>query len=85
MNLIYEAANPNTTPERLAELATDENWSVRECVARNPNTPAKTLEQLATDEDSEVRYWVANNPNTSHFIKKSLKTRNYLSSIVLIS
>ena len=57
------AQNPNTSPESLQTLATDENSDVRYWVATNPNTPAEVLQTLATDEDSSVRYWVAQNPN----------------------
>ena len=59
------AENPNTSPESLKVLATDEDWTVRYWVAYNPNTPQETLKVLATDKHSGVRWGVALNPNTS--------------------
>jgi hypothetical protein len=56
------ARDPETSPEVLAILATDD-YSVRCAVARHPNTPTEILQQLATDENFDVRYWVAANPN----------------------
>jgi hypothetical protein len=64
MNLIEEAENLNTSPERLSVLATDENCNVRWWVAWNPNTPAKTLEQLSYDKKIGVCCAVARNLNT---------------------
>jgi hypothetical protein len=57
-------ANPNTPYEILAQLAKDEDYSVRMAVAENPNTPPELLAQLAKDEDYHVRRAVAGNPNT---------------------
>ena len=57
------ALNPNTSPEILKVLATDEDSCVRYGVAINPNTSPETLKVLATDEDSCVRYGVKKNPN----------------------
>ena len=65
MTKLSQALNPNTSPEILFVLATDEDVDVRYWVAKNPNTSAETLSVLATDEDENVRYWVAKNPNTS--------------------
>jgi hypothetical protein len=58
------ANHPNTPPETLVFLSTDNESSVRAYVAKNPNTPPETLKILATDEDLAVRYFVAKNPNT---------------------
>ena len=57
------AENPNTSPETLKVLATDEDSVVRYGVAKNPNTSPETLKVLATDEDSFVRYGAKKNPN----------------------
>jgi hypothetical protein len=37
MNKIELARNPNTPPEVLEVLATDEDWTVRHEAAQNPN------------------------------------------------
>jgi hypothetical protein len=64
------AQNPNTPPETLEFLATDEDRNVRRYVAQNPNTPQEILKLLATDEYSYVRYWVARNPNRTELIER---------------
>ena len=64
------AQNPNTPPETLEFLATDENYRVRRYVAQNPNTPQESLQLLATDEYSLVRYCVAQNPNRTELIER---------------
>ena len=51
------------SPDRLAELAFDDNWDVRCGVARNENTPPDALVELASDEDWQVRQEVASNPS----------------------
>lgn len=67
-----EAQDPNTAPERLAELAhldgdrgdidSDAGWC-REYVAANINTPLATLQELATDmDDCMARRNAARNP-----------------------
>jgi len=58
------ADNPNTPPEILTVLASDEDWGVRYRVAQNPNTPPEILTILARDKDEDVRWGVAQNPNT---------------------
>jgi 3-methyladenine DNA glycosylase AlkC len=68
------ALNPNTTPEILEQLATDQHYYVRAHVAENPNTPQKTLELLATDEDWYVRSCVANNLNITPETLQQLAT-----------
>ena len=68
------AADPNTTPEILKTLATDDDYYVRYWVARHPNTTPEILKSLATDGDHSVRYWVAQHPNTTPEILKTLAT-----------
>lgn len=69
-----EAANPETTPERLHELTglegdrgdfdSDAGWC-REYVAANPSASSRTLNELAGDtNDHLVRLGVAENPST---------------------
>ena len=70
MNKIEIAQNPNTSPESLKTLATDDNYYVRFWVATNPNTPAEVLQSLATDEYSYVRYHVGRNPNATELIRR---------------
>ena len=60
----------NASPELLEKLAEDEDWEVRETVARNPKTPVDILRKLALDEDEHVRQSVAINPNTTADILK---------------
>ena len=54
----------STAPRLLADLAEDEDVSVRVGVARNVWTPADVLIRLATDRSDEVRAGVAGNPKT---------------------
>lgn len=59
------AADPETSPEALRELARDaSSASLRAGLAANPSTPADVLLGLAGDEDIGVRIRVAKNPNT---------------------
>ncbi len=51
------------SPDRLAELAFDDDWDVRCEVAGNENTPSDALVELASDEDWQVRQEVASNPS----------------------
>ena len=44
----------NASPELLEKLAEDEDWEVRETVARNPKTPVDILRKLSLDEDEHV-------------------------------
>ena len=64
MSKVEQAENPNTPPETLVQLASDEDWRVRRGVAENPSTPAAALVQLASDEDWRVRKTAAQNPST---------------------
>lgn len=64
-HLRLAAENPNTAPDLLAELATDDDDTAVALVAGNPSTPPDTLDTLARDSDEDVRYAVAMNPNTA--------------------
>ncbi len=55
MNKVEQAIDPNTRPEVLELLATDEDPLVRFDVASNPNTPPKTLELLTSDKNYYIR------------------------------
>jgi hypothetical protein len=66
------AKDPNTLPETLTKLATDENFLVQKRVALNPNTPVEALELLATNESGYVRDGVAQNPNKTELIERLL-------------
>jgi hypothetical protein len=57
------AANLNTPPETLTDLAGDPEVSVRQAVATNPNTPPETLTILAANPDEGVQAAAAANPN----------------------
>jgi pentose-5-phosphate-3-epimerase len=58
------ACHPGAPPALLAQLATDEFWTVRQAVASNPATSPGVLESLAADADLDVRKAVASNPST---------------------
>ena len=79
----YVAENPNTPPEALANLATNEEWQVRSSVAENPNTPPEVLAQLVTGKNGGVERYVAANPNTPPATLAQLAT--YESDIVKIN
>lgn len=57
-----EAANPETKPTRLAELAQERE--LKPIIAANPNTPPSLLEAFALDPNEAVRRATAQNPNT---------------------
>ena len=59
------ASAPSTTPETLARLASLEDRSVLERIARHPNTDAATLDRLAGDPDGMVRLEVASRPDAT--------------------
>jgi hypothetical protein len=71
------AKDPTNAPEILEQLAADEDYWIRFCVAQNPNTPPKTLELLATDEYYSIRYCVAQNPNRNEIIERLVLMTNY--------
>ncbi|MBQ3387143.1 MAG: hypothetical protein IJG53_07460 [Eggerthellaceae bacterium] len=62
--LVAEAADAQTPPARLAELALHENRFVRQAVAGNTSAPPEALAALAADVDLDVRLAVAENPST---------------------
>ncbi|GGN84924.1 hypothetical protein GCM10010112_64720 [Actinoplanes lobatus] len=53
---VLEARSPETTLERLRELAGDEIRPVRLWTARNPRTPADALARLLGDADESVQW-----------------------------
>lgn len=61
-NNYIEAGNPQTAPERLAELASAPEAKVRKRVAENSLTPLSILLAMVEDENSDVRSAVAENP-----------------------
>ena len=52
---LHEAADPSTSPWRLAVLADDANPDVRMTVATNPSASALTILRLRRDADPRVR------------------------------
>ncbi len=62
-SLEHIAANPNTPPSMLGQLAIHPNEEVRMAVAENPNTPNDILLHLARDAQADVRYAMAENAN----------------------
>ena len=64
------ARTPNTTPEILKTLATDDDRWVRYWVARHPNTTPEILKVLATDDVWNVRYWAAHHPNATELVRR---------------
>ena len=59
----HMAQYPNTPPEKLAELAEDEDEDVRWYVAGNLKTPPHILTNLSKDS-VPICWMVARNPNT---------------------
>lgn len=70
MNNLQLANHPNTLPETLQHLATDDHWHVRWLVAQHSNTSLETLELMATDDDHHVRYEAAINPNATELVRR---------------
>jgi hypothetical protein len=58
------AQSSKASQEDLELLSKDENWRIREVVARNVNTPENTLEILSKDKFRGVRSAVAYNANS---------------------
>jgi hypothetical protein len=48
------ASNPNTDPQLLRQLATEQDWELRRLIASNPNTPTDLLWQLGIDFPEEI-------------------------------
>jgi hypothetical protein len=61
-NLLAEASNPDTAPERLDAL-TRCSPAIRLVVAGNPNSPPATLARLARSKTRALRSAIAGNPN----------------------
>jgi hypothetical protein len=59
------AADPDTDPVTLADLADDPSWRVRGAAAANPSTPSTSIDHLVTDPNSRVRIRVAGRPGLS--------------------
>jgi hypothetical protein len=75
------AQHPNTSPETLQHLATDDHWHVRWLVAQHPNTPLEILQLLATDDDWSVRHEAAHHPNATEIVRRLyLMTQSQASS-----
>ena len=64
------AQDPNTTPEILKTLATDDDSGVCWRVAEHPNTTPEILKSLATDDDYGVRYNAAHHPNATELVRR---------------
>lgn len=67
-----EAADESTSPQRLSELAGDDDPVVRYWVAKNPSTPPQVLVKLAYDSQTGIRGLVALHPSTPGNILKRL-------------
>ena len=61
MSTLDEARDPETTPERLVDLARDGEWEVRAAVAGNTSAPQELLTELSRDGEWYVRRAVAKN------------------------
>ena len=61
--LRLEAANENTSPQRLEELAKF-NIELTRIVAKNANTAPQFLQHLSSNSDTLIRKNIAANPNT---------------------
>lgn len=72
-DVLKEAINPTTAPEKLTALASHSLPHVRRSVAKNISTPVDTLRLLCFDEDQSVRYNVAVNPSATDDIIKTLR------------
>jgi hypothetical protein len=53
--VLHEAADPSTSPWRLAALADDLDPEVRMAVAANPSASSLTIMRLQRDIDARVR------------------------------
>lgn len=63
--------------KELETLSKDEDWRIREAVARNPNTPVKIFKKLARDKDACVRRGIIENPNAPFKIRRALNTNEF--------
>jgi hypothetical protein len=71
---VLAAAQANAGRTRLARLALDPDWKVRQACARNPTAPPAVLSRLAGDGDRDVRAAVAGNPTAALAVRKRLAT-----------
>ena len=65
---VKESVDPNTSPERLAELALDDNDNVRANVANNQATPIAVLKQLVSDPSENVQAGLRFNPKSPTYM-----------------
>ncbi len=63
MTLEKEAANRETTPERLKEIAFQSN-EIDIIIAANSKTPKDVLEKLAQSDNNEIKKALTTNANT---------------------
>ncbi len=75
---VWFARQPNTSPEKLKELSTYDNWAIRCHVAQNPNTLIESLKQLAKDEYGLVRTAAMRNPNATEDVIMLAKATNFI-------
>jgi hypothetical protein len=75
---VWTAWRPNTSPEKLKELSTYDDWAIRCHVAQNPNTLIETLKQLANDEHGLVRNAAMRNPNATEEVIILAKATNFI-------
>jgi hypothetical protein len=66
--------NPDTSSDKLVELAISKWRIIREAVAIHPNVSTLILENLAQDKKASVRCNIANNPNTHASLLEKLAT-----------
>ena len=59
VDLLYEAADQDTSPWRLAALADDPHPDVRMAVATNPSAPSLTLLRLRGDVNPRIQVVLA--------------------------
>ena len=77
-----ELRDPNTTPERLRELATSACDVWRLWVARHPNTPADVLMVMLDDTDGCVPWNLAQNPAARPELIDELVSRRLFLEVV---
>lgn len=61
-------AEKATNVHILSELSYDEDWSVREGVARNQNAPRELISDMIDDDSDRVRQAVLSNPQCDHYV-----------------
>jgi hypothetical protein len=70
---LADASHPETSAERLAELAKSAYPKVRALAAAHPTTATDVLTRLARDKDRTVRQAVLDNANTPAQVRSSIK------------